>query len=223
MDTPRLHEVHRRTTYFRADRLPRGRGLDMVEVPRAGDGAFAHPWPSGAQLSVTVRVYVRDGHIFVGAPEVENVPQTLVGIAEQLEPPSVVPLDVTTDIWRAIPVGQLRRAALAEVHDPELAHDLSYVEMEAAQALVTAVNDGEHPQIERRGRPTKLTGDALTVVATAYLRGGSTPIKAVQRALDARPDFRGVGRDGQVTRGQAANAVKAARKAGFLPPKGGNT
>lgn len=177
-----------------------------------------HPWPPGTDVEVRLNIFESNGRLYVGGVEVITAPEDIdtiyYGVAHA---PSVEIRPVNTDLMRLVPLGALQQEALAYV-TTEDAYDEARSELaeqpEALDRLVAAVSkENERP----RRRASKLTPEILQIVARAHREGGGSPVRAVQRALDAA-GYEGNGPAGETTWDQAAKAVHKARREGLLPP-----
>ena len=201
--------------YYRVERGD-GRGVRLVEVPPNTRGLpMEHPWPEGAQVEVRIQVHAAPGGLFVSGVEIITKPEpiNLPEFGITITAPEVEPLPVGSDVMRAIPLGQLTDAAIRAVAtDTPMERDLSDDQRHQISRALTAT---------RRGPKSRLSPRLLQLVADAYRQGGHSAVRAVQRALDADPEFEGSGPEGEVTRAQASRAVVTARRDGYLPPARG--
>lgn len=198
--------------------------MEPVEGTQQAPGWLDHPWPEGAQVEVSVSVFEADGVLFAGAVQVSTVPEPVdVGPYGTLQPPAVDPLPVGVDLYRAVPLGQLCREAVAyygtreggEVARAELVEQPEV--LERLQAAVRA-----EPSRGQVGRPSKLSPALLEFAARAWGTGGTRGRQAavrtfLQSVADRGLGFEGSGPDGQVTEDQAKKVIQAARRQGLLP------
>lgn len=171
-------------------------------------------WIPGVQVEVVLSVFEAAGRLFIGDVQILTVPQAWeIPNSRPVTPPAVGALPIGTDILRALPLGALSAEAIKAAQDPEgLGQGLDDEAFERLHDLA-AQNKEVKPQ---RGRRSNLSPEVLGIVRDAYLRGGRTGVKAVQDALQ-QAGFPGAGANG-VTRDQAAKAVAAARRKGYLLP-----
>lgn len=223
--------VYEHVAYFRIVSVPRkwGRLERLTFPPQARDdlwrwlGQYRWSQLDGVQVEVRLSVYAAGRQLFVGGVEVVTVPEPWeIPHVGEINPPTVAPLAIGTDIIRAVPLGELTQEAIREAQDMDVARTAlsDDKDREAFERLrtITSTNEEAKP---KRGRPSPLTPELLELVSNTYLRAGRTGVQAVQQALQ-EAGFPGATAAG-VTRDQAAKAVATARRKGFLPPARRNT
>ncbi|MBB1515014.1 hypothetical protein H5398_03345 [Tessaracoccus sp. MC1679] len=204
--------------YFRWHRLTRrDQRLERV-LPEPS--LYIHPWASGVDVEVHLKIYERDRKLYVGGVDVRTTPEDFVTPYETVSPPQLAPRPMSTDLMRLIPLGALEQEALEWLSSREAGSEVADILAERPDVFERFSKVGAPSTRPRRGRPPKLTPQLLAIVAGAYLTGGRQGVRAVQRALD-EAGYEGNGPKGETTWDQAAKAVARARKEGLLPPAGG--
>lgn len=114
----------------------------------------------------------------------------------------------------------LRGLRFAEVVEQSLAkavEDLPYAPEEDAKVVRTAARTD--PDRPRRGPSPGMTTEYLrTVVAPAYMDGGTKPVEQVLEAMERQPPPPPSRMKSPFTKEQARKAVVKARALGFIPP-----
>lgn len=173
----------------------------------------SHPWPVGATAQVELTVFEQDRKLFIGQVEVTTQPVPFWTPWGDIPGPEVAPMSVDSALWRSLPLGELKREAIATMATKD-----SYLEArntlkeDALRRLDQAAQNLE-PRQPRRGPRSSYTPDVLKVAAKAFLTGGHRGVVAAREAL-ADSGLLGP----LVTHEQAKKAVAKAREAGLIPP-----
>lgn len=186
------------------------------------DGLFRWDDPEAVErgeyfgdVELTLDIYRADGRLFCGGASLRTVAAApeRTDIARQLSESNTlgpnVSAEVTARLWRRIPLGAVIDHALESIRTaPE-----RYPQASPDVLALWRENADSEAARPKPGPRTALTDELLaTVVAPAYLAGGSKPVQAVREALEAAGYSKGF-----VTIDQARKAVQRARKQGFLP------
>lgn len=158
-----------------------------------------------AHLVVEVAISLVGARLVCTAVQVLSTPTDASSAYDRSFEPGRDPETVSAGIWRQVRIGELVEEAtrdargVASVLGDRLPPDTLALYESVAKAEVAAV---------RPGPKVRLTADLLLgIVIPAYLTGGRTPLKSVQRALtDAGYN------NGYVTIDQARAAVRKAKK-----------
>lgn len=172
---------------------------------------YPHPWPRTANVEVVLPVWEQDGWLYVTNVSVNTLPFDVETPYGTLRAPDVERLPMSTNIWRAIPLGALMTEAVEAAGEHWLP-----AQSPVDEADLT-VNEGRSDTRPRRGRAPILTDGQLQRAVDAYKANPSRGVVAAQEALQ-RAGVSSNAPDGQVTREQAKKAIARARQLGLLEP-----
>lgn len=190
--------------------------LTRVDTPGLTDPPFAD---GPADVAVTINIHDSDRGAFAADVRVQTIATDQFTALNVFSDSKLwrgdhgEPARIGTALWRSIPIGSLIDEAIQQ--------NLRWTErLVTGGVLPKDAVERRRGAGGKRGRPKLLTPElASSVIAPAYLTGGSKPVQAVRDALE-QVGHPGASPDG-VTIDQARKAVTYARRIGALPKASG--
>ena len=215
MGTANATKIDDFTAYYRVNQHPQGgHWLERVTSQRP---IWDHPWPEDAKVRVTVTVFEQQGQLFAGDVSVSTVPEPLDlrELRMVIQPPTVDPLPIGSELWRMIPT-KLFREAVEYMFTEDAHHLAALISEEDPEPLERLTEATKSRRRRRPGRPSAITPELMAEAARAYRAAGPRGVQAARTALESA-GFAGSGPNGEVTRDQAKKVVAMAREKGLLP------